>query len=108
MSLDEAFAVSHSGLLLALLTGILSDLATLKEQLRGQATFNAAINGFVKAAIEGNAIQATMNAEAGRFFATHGQLVEQVNQLTAALVDIDTRLSAIDGKRSITICSAGL
>jgi hypothetical protein len=103
----------------ALLAGILQDLSTLKEAAHQQGGINAAFNGWAAAQqalnaslaqadrdqaevnrhqAEGNAAQAICNAEVLKLIERHALFVERV---TALLGDLDERLSAIEGKRTI-------
>jgi hypothetical protein len=87
----------------ALLTSILADLAALKDAARNQRQINANLIAAGRAQSEFDAEQVALNAAAAARFDSVARLGDRVNQLAAIVYELDERLHAIDGKRSVAI-----
>lgn len=95
---------------MALLTGILTDLAVLKEAFVAQAGFNRAFNEVVQNLIARQATQHEMTANStATAVSTADQLLklgEHVNRLGDIIVALDAWLKAIDGATSVPVEAA--
>lgn len=87
----------------ALLTGILTDIAFLKEGILGQREVNGNLKQWVEDAAASTAAQQRCNAAFGKALETLDAVAEQVNKFGAILEELESRLHALDGKRSIVL-----
>lgn len=103
---------SADALASALLIGIVQDLSALKAAIIQQATINrilidagqdqVAIN---RSQVEASTGQDLINAEVGKLIERHNLVVDRVDVLATILAEMDERLYALDGKRSLVITS---
>jgi hypothetical protein len=113
----------HAAAAEALIANLLQDLATLKAQMNLQVALNEtgraradghetilqghhtalkAIGDFMTGQQEHNAAAQAQETEAQKLVAQCGEIVTKFNRLIDAVAEIDDRLHALDGKRSIT------
>ncbi len=118
----SASAINSEALASALLMNILADLAALKEAMTGQMRVNHVLNDFAVEQFkinldliaagngqievnarqaESNAAQNTCNVEAAKMFGQLAAMMEAHNKLVEVAAEMDERLHALDGKRSV-------
>ena len=81
-----------------LLGAVLADVTALKAAMASQGEINRTLNDFAQAALASTWAQDVLNAEVRELIRRHNQFVERV---TGLLAEIDERLHALDGKRSL-------